>query len=583
MLTIYDYVVIGFFFAFMLSLGPIFKHFSKNDSDFFRGGAQMLWWMVGASAFMTQFSAWTFTGAASKAYQDGTLVAVIFFANALGFFFNFLWFAPRFRQMRVVTPIESVRERFGSANEQVFTWLQIPLSLVYAAIWLNGLAVFSSAVFGLDMLTTIWVVGIVVIVLSVAGGSWAIVAGDFVQLLILMAVSIVTAVLVLAHADIGGLAGLIEKVPSHHFHWTEAARPQIIYFWILATFVKQFLVLNNMQDSYRYLGVKDGRQARKAALLASVLMLVGPLVWFIPPMAARVFAPDIALEFPMLKNPAEASYILAAQRTLPLGMMGLLVCGLFAATISSMDSGLNRNAGIFIRSFYQRIVKVHSPTHLLVAGRAASAVFGLLVILIAIYISTLKDTDLFNVMLLFSGLIALPYIMPLVWGAIIKKTPAWSGWSTVLVGFGVSLMIKNFIDPAWFGRVFGLEGKMSAREVKDYYYFFGILANLVVGTSWFLFTMLFYKRSPEAFRNRVERFFVAMRTPIDFKKEVGESKDSAQSQVLAILCFIYGGFVTALILIPNPLAGRIAFLFCGGLIAGVGALLFRASKKKENS
>lgn len=52
MLTIYDYVVIGFFFLFMLSLGPIFKHFSKNDSDFFRGGAQMLWWMVGGSAFL---------------------------------------------------------------------------------------------------------------------------------------------------------------------------------------------------------------------------------------------------------------------------------------------------------------------------------------------------------------------------------------------------------------------------------------------------------------------------------------------------------------------------------------------------
>ena len=105
----------------------------------------------------------------------------------------------------------------------------------------------------------------------------------------------------------------------------------------------------------------------------------------------------------------------------------------------------------------------------------------------------------------------------------------------------------------------------------------------MVGSSWFLFTMLFYKRSPEAFRNRVERFFVAMRTPIDFEKEVGESKDSAQSRVLAILCFVYGGFVTVLVLIPNPLAGRAAFLFCGGLIAGVGALLFRASKKKEKS
>jgi len=56
--------------------------------------------MVGASAFMTQFSSWTFTGAAGKAYTDGLAVAFIFVGNALGFFFNYLYFAPRFRQMR---------------------------------------------------------------------------------------------------------------------------------------------------------------------------------------------------------------------------------------------------------------------------------------------------------------------------------------------------------------------------------------------------------------------------------------------------------------------------------------------------
>ena len=140
--------------------GPIFKRFSKDDSDFFRGGAQMLWWMVGGSAFMTQFSAWTFTGAASKAYQDGTLVALIFLANAAGFFINYVWFAPRFRRMRIVSWTEAIRERFGAVNEQVFTWLQIPMSLVYAAIWLNGLAVFATAVFGFDMTQTIWVVGL---------------------------------------------------------------------------------------------------------------------------------------------------------------------------------------------------------------------------------------------------------------------------------------------------------------------------------------------------------------------------------------------------------------------------------------
>ena len=590
-LTIYDYISIAFFFLFMLALGPIFKRFSEDDSDFFRGGGQMLWWMVGGSAFMCQFSAWTFTGAASKAYQDGTLVALLFFANAAGFFINFVWFAPRFRRMRIVSPIEGVRERFGAVNEQIFTWLQIPLSLVYAAIWLSGLAVFATAVFGFDITSTIWVVGIVVIVLSVAGGSWAICAGDFVQLLILMAVSIATAFMVLMHPDIGGVSGLAEKVPSHHFNWSEVAHWEIIMFWIIATFVHKFVGLNNMQDSYRYLNVKDEKQSRKAALLASVLMLIGPVIWFIPPMAATVFAPDLAVEFPEVKNPNDTAYIFAAMQVLPSGMMGLLVCGLFAATISSMDSGLNRNAGIFVRCFYKHVVKDPSPRHLLRVGQVASAVFGVLIILIALFINELKGLDLFDAMMLFGGMIATPYAIPLLWGLVVKKTPPWSGWSTVLLGFAISFLLtynwevdgakQYIIDRAWFSSRFGLDGELSTRETKDYLYFTPVFANVAICSIWFLFTTLFYGSSSDAHKERVEKFFTAMRTPIDFEKEVGAGKDSVQSKTLGILCLIYGGFVLLMVLVPNPISGRLAFLFCGGLIAGIGWLLFRASKNTD--
>lgn len=71
----------------------------------------MLWWMVGATAFMTQFSAWTFTGAAGRAFSDGFVVVILFLANAFGYFLNYIYFAPKFRQLRVVTAIEAIRQR----------------------------------------------------------------------------------------------------------------------------------------------------------------------------------------------------------------------------------------------------------------------------------------------------------------------------------------------------------------------------------------------------------------------------------------------------------------------------------------
>ena len=110
-----------FYFVFLIVIGWIFRTFSSNTSDYFKGGGKMLWWMVGSTAFMTQFSAWSFTGAAGKAFSNGLSVMMIFLGNALGYFFNYLFFAAKSRQVRVVTPIEGIRLRFGKVNEQVFT------------------------------------------------------------------------------------------------------------------------------------------------------------------------------------------------------------------------------------------------------------------------------------------------------------------------------------------------------------------------------------------------------------------------------------------------------------------------------
>ena len=572
MLSKYDYLVIGFYFAFMAMIGWICRKFIGNTSDYFRGGGKMLWWMTGCSAFVGQFSAWTFTGAAGKAYQDGPVIMVLYFANALGFFCSYAFFASRFRQMRVITSIQAVKARFGNGSEQFFTWVQLPVGVLYAAIWLSGLAVFISAAFNMDLYLTVIVTGSVVLIMAVIGGSWAVAAGDFIQTLVLMPITLVTAFL--AIAQVGGWGSFLDKLPRHHLHWTEGARPEILYLWIIAIIIKQFTSTNNMLEASRYLNAKDGREAQKGALLGSILFVVGPIFWFIPPMVARIVHPDLHAVFPHLKNPAEGAFVVAGLDNMPAGMLGLLISGIFGATMSNMDTGLNKNAGFFVKNFYQVLIRPRAPEkEMLIVSKIVTFLLGILVISAALIFSSGKKS-LFDLMLQFGGLIALPYCIPLIWGTLVKRAPAWAGWTTVLIGFAVSWAGNQYLTADWLQKFMGWSVPLSARESSDWVLLLGVLLNTIVCSAWFLGSCLFANTRSTPEKERVDKFFTQMQTPVDFHKEEGKGNDAQQYRTLGLMCLIYGAFISLLLLIPNSPLGRLGMFACAGTMLGVGGFLY---------
>jgi len=127
-----EYLVIAAYLLFMIVTGVAFRRYISNFSDFFRSGCRGTWWLVGGSVFMASFSAWTFTGAAGVAYASGISVAVIFLANALGYFLNFALTAPLFRQMRATTFPEVITQRFDAATQQFYIWIGVVPGILMA-------------------------------------------------------------------------------------------------------------------------------------------------------------------------------------------------------------------------------------------------------------------------------------------------------------------------------------------------------------------------------------------------------------------------------------------------------------------
>ncbi|MEZ9335890.1 transporter [Vibrio sp. 10N.286.51.A4] len=578
-MTIDTFVVLAYFF-FLIAIGWMFRKFTTSTSDYFRGGGKMLWWMVGATAFMTQFSAWTFTGAAGRAFNDGFVIVILFLANAFGYFMNYMYFAPKFRQLRVVTAIEAIRQRFGKTSEQFFTWAGMPDSLISAGIWLNGLAIFVAAVFNIPMEATIVVTGMVLVLMAVTGGSWAVVASDFMQMVIIMAVTVTCAVVAIYHG--GGVTQIVNDFPTDSFITGDNLNYMSIFsIWAVFIFLKQFSITNNMLNSYRYLAAKDSNNARKAALLACVLMTLGPINWFMPSWFMAGQGVDLAAAYPEAgSKAADFAYLYFVQEYMPAGMVGLLIAAMFAATMSSMDSGLNRNSGIFVKNFYEPILRPKATEkELMVVSKLTSTFFGIAIILVALFINSLKGLSLFDTMMYVGALIGFPMTIPAFCGFFIRKTPDWAGWGTLVVGGVVSYFVGFVITADMIQNWFGLN-ELTGREWADLKVAIGLIGHIVFTAGFFVLSTLFYKPLPEHREKDVDKFFNNLATPLVAESNEQKKLDNKQRRMLGSLIAVAGVGVMTMFVLPNPMWGRMVFVLCGLIVFSVGLLLVKAVDDK---
>ncbi len=537
--------------------------------------------MVGSTAFMAQFSAWTFTGAAGKAYSDGFAVCLVFIANTFSYFCGWAYFSHRFRQMRVDTPTEAIRRRFGSQNELFFSWALIVFSLINAGIWLNALGVFSSAVFETDIGLTIVVTGLTVLFVSVISGAWGVVASDFIQTLVVAVVSVACALVALV--KVGGPVELVTNFPAGFMMGPDMNYPLLLVGTFVFFLAKQLITIMNLNDSFRFLNARDTVNARKASLLAMGLMGVGSLVWFIPPWASAILYPDAAAAYPELGNKAgDAVYLVFTRNAMPVGTVGLLLAGLFAASMSSMDSALNKNAGIFVRSVYQPFLEKRNRSmddrYLLSVSRLLSFISGILVILMALYFKSLKELSLFDLMMSVSTMIQVPLLIPLIVGLFIRKTPRWAPWATVLLGLFVSWFMQDVLTPQVFASWIGLN-ELTAREVVDMNLMLTLAAHIFITAGFFCSTSLLYREESDSFRSQREAFFEDLETPV-IADDAQDGYDRQQRNKLGSMVMYMGAGILLMTLIPNPLWGRMIFVFCSLIISSIGFLLKRSANKE---
>ena len=577
-----EYLVIAGYLALIITVGLYFRKFSSNTDDYFKGGSKGTWWLVGSSAFMSAFSAWTFTGAAGIAYEAGFTVIVIYVGNALGFFANFLFTGPWLRQMRVTTFPEAIALRFGEITQDFYAFYEVPIRILYSAMALYGLGIFCSAVFGYDINHVIIACGIVVLLYSATGGRWAVMATDFLQGLILIPLTLIVAWLCLD--KLGGVSNFFQQIEAQGLTEAYSIVNSTTFFggaytwgWVSAMMMKQFIVFNSMSAAPRYFSVKDGDEARKAALLGGVLMLIGSIVWMIPPITARLLYAEQVMAFDISK-PAEASYAVVSISLLPVGLVGLIVVAILAATMSSMDTGLNTNVAILIKDIYPKLSralkwKPKAEAALLSYGRLLTWLMGFLVVLLSLYFAQQDGSGIFEIMLKVGTLLLMPITIPLLWGMFIRQTPWWAALFSIACALVISCLAFFSISLTYFGFSQAYSDGFNWNFQQQFFGVFG------AGTFGFLLSTLFAPATDSEHRAKVNKFFTRMKTPIDFEKEIGEGNDLEQLTIIGRFGLAVAGFIFLLLFIPNPMEGRLIIFGLALVVGIVSGLMIRAGRK----
>ncbi len=290
----------------------------------------------------------------------------------------------------------------------------------------------------------------------------------------------------------------------------------------------------------------------------------------------------MAALFPNLKVPTEAAFLQTAADVLPQGMLGLLVCGIFAATLTSMDAGLNQGAGIFVRNFYLPIFNPNCPEKkLLWISKLSTGVCGLAMLGFGLMWENMRESNLFDLVNQVAISLGIPISIPLFLGLFYRKTPPWAAWSTVVVGLVVSLtlntLLKNDAGDTSLDRfawIPGLEGPIVKEEVTQFALFATVFVVSGACIVWFFLTSFFYQGSSEEYKQNVAEFFERLKTPVEARTGEEAREDQAVAGSIGKLLLIYGIFVASLVWIPNPMSGRLCFLGCGGVMIIAGLWLW---------
>lgn len=179
------YLLIGTL-LFIVGFGVYKTKGSKNVNDYVLGGNQSKWWTIGLSVMATQASAITFLSTPGQAYHDGMGFVQFYFGLPLAMVVICMVFVPLYHRLKVYTAYEFLENRFDVKTRTLAAFLFLIQRGLAAGITIYAPSIILSAVLGWDLRILNILIGILVIIYTVSGGTKAVSVTQKQQMFIIM-------------------------------------------------------------------------------------------------------------------------------------------------------------------------------------------------------------------------------------------------------------------------------------------------------------------------------------------------------------------------------------------------------------
>ena len=146
----------------------------KNINEYLKAGNQSRWWTVGLSVMATQASAITFLSTPGQAFNDGMGFIQFYFGLPFAMVIICLFFIPIYHRLKIYTAYEFLENRFDKRVRTLTASLFLMQRGLAAGITIYAPAIILSVVLNWDLRITALVVGSLVILYTLVGGTRAV-------------------------------------------------------------------------------------------------------------------------------------------------------------------------------------------------------------------------------------------------------------------------------------------------------------------------------------------------------------------------------------------------------------------------